>query len=100
MKYNHIRLFKKMMQQGVSQSKIVSYFEGEGYPESEILDEIINYEQQQTITSALKAPVQEFSMESTRTIPKREEPLPVKILMIFLVVLIFALIVVGLALLL
>ena len=100
MKYKHARLFKQMMEQGVPQSNILSYFQGEGYSEAEILGELTNYEQQQAVSSALKEPVQEFSMEATRELPKREEPLPVKILMVFLVILILSLLVVGLVLLL
>lgn len=100
MKYNHARLFKQMMEQGVSQTKILEYFQGEGYSESDVLDEISAYERQQVVSSALKEPPQALSMEHAPALPKREEPLPVKIILIILLVLLFAILAAGMALLL
>ena len=92
MKYNHLRLLHELMNQGKSQRKIVEYFQGEGYSESEILGEINSYEQEQRASAELKAlPNEEFTMESApENIPKKST-IPAQILLVLLAVVMFIL---------
>ena len=65
-KYKHIQLMQKLKDKGTSDTKIVKYFEGEGYSESDILREISSYEQNQFTAKALK---------EEPTLPKEEKDL-------------------------
>ena len=86
--------------EGVSESKIINYFKGEGYTEEEVLREISEYEQEQAASDAMKdMPAQEFTLERAPQVQKKE-PLPVKILLILLLVLLLTLLGIGIALLL
>ncbi len=100
MKYNHQRLLWKMIDEGVSQLKVVEYFEGEGYTEDEVVREIADYEQQKTASAAMRQLPNEGPAGGypKAKISKKAEALPAKILTIFLALLLIVLITVALAL--
>ncbi|MBN3037002.1 MAG: hypothetical protein JW834_01005 [Candidatus Diapherotrites archaeon] len=52
--YKHLKLLKKMLEQGVSQSKIIEYFIGEGYTESEVIEAINEVERETELEQSLK----------------------------------------------
>lgn len=51
MQYKHLKLLREMIDRGISQSKIVHYFQLEGYSEEEILEEISDYEEEKALRS-------------------------------------------------
>ncbi|MCD6414744.1 MAG: hypothetical protein J7L23_03925 [Candidatus Diapherotrites archaeon] len=51
MQYKHLKLLHEMIDKNISQSKIMHYFQLEGYSEEEVLKEINDYEEEKTLKS-------------------------------------------------
>lgn len=51
MQYKHLKLLREMIDRGIAQSKIVHYFQLEGYSEEKILKEIADYEEEKALKS-------------------------------------------------
>ena len=54
MRYDHMQLLREMVDHEAEQSKILEFFQKEGYTESEILTEISDYEREKEISKSLK----------------------------------------------
>ena len=49
MQYKHLKLLRKMLEEGINHDKILHYFQLEGYSEEEILEEITAFEQEKAL---------------------------------------------------
>ncbi len=70
MKFSDMQLLRKMIDEGVTQQRILVYFRKEGYSESEVLDELVSYERELESRSALSAPV----LDPTKPLPEKPKP--------------------------
>jgi hypothetical protein len=67
MKFSDMQLLHKMVNEGVTQQRVLEYFRKEGYSESEVLDELVSYERELESKQALSAP----ALDPTKPLPPK-----------------------------